>query len=245
MTGSVPGMPRQTGQTRVFGSSGSPCRGRCRAAAEHLRLGPQLGVDLDADDRLVARACDSRRSSSGCAGHGWGRRAVLLDCAARTRAPGVRCSGYPLATPLEYCCVKIGEWDNLGRARAVLQRQLGELGAAEYAAHVTLNQEQRAHAHLRGDRHRAARVHLRARRRRPRGRVDAARASCTDGPACKGLRLQNEAQIDDDSGEVKCGLAHGGRGPEAGAGGGLRAAWTITPIGPMLAFARACIQHAG
>ncbi len=24
MTGSVPGMPRQTGQTRVFGSSGSP-----------------------------------------------------------------------------------------------------------------------------------------------------------------------------------------------------------------------------
>src|SRR4029079_12963429 len=37
--------------------------------------------------------------------------------------------------------VKIGEWDNLGRARAVVQRNLGELGAAEYAAHVTLNQE--------------------------------------------------------------------------------------------------------
>ena len=37
------------------------------------------------------------------------------------------------------CLVKIGEWDNLGRARAALQRQLGELGAAEYAAHVTLN----------------------------------------------------------------------------------------------------------
>ena len=28
MTGNVPGMPRQTGQTRVFGSSGSPARGR-------------------------------------------------------------------------------------------------------------------------------------------------------------------------------------------------------------------------
>ena len=37
--------------------------------------------------------------------------------------------------------MKIGEWDNLGRARALLQRQLGELGAAEYAAHVTVNAE--------------------------------------------------------------------------------------------------------
>src|SRR3970040_1361895 len=35
--------------------------------------------------------------------------------------------------------MKIGEWDSLGRARGMLQRQLGELGAAEYAAHVTLN----------------------------------------------------------------------------------------------------------
>jgi hypothetical protein len=35
--------------------------------------------------------------------------------------------------------VKIGEWDNLGRARALVQRQLGELNADEYAAHVTVN----------------------------------------------------------------------------------------------------------
>jgi hypothetical protein len=35
--------------------------------------------------------------------------------------------------------MKIGEWDSLGRARAILQRHLGELGAAEYAAHVALN----------------------------------------------------------------------------------------------------------
>ena len=35
--------------------------------------------------------------------------------------------------------VKIGEWDNLGRARALLQRQLGEIGATEYAAHVSVN----------------------------------------------------------------------------------------------------------
>lgn len=37
--------------------------------------------------------------------------------------------------------MKIGEWDTLGRARAILQRQLGELGAAEHAAHVTLSPE--------------------------------------------------------------------------------------------------------
>ncbi|MEO6345523.1 MAG: hypothetical protein ABIP01_03140, partial [Candidatus Limnocylindria bacterium] len=35
--------------------------------------------------------------------------------------------------------MKIGEWDTLGRARALLQRQLGDLGAAEYAAHVGVN----------------------------------------------------------------------------------------------------------
>jgi hypothetical protein len=34
--------------------------------------------------------------------------------------------------------MKIGEWDNLGRARALVQRQIGELDAAEYAAHVTV-----------------------------------------------------------------------------------------------------------
>jgi hypothetical protein len=37
--------------------------------------------------------------------------------------------------------MKIGEWDSLGRARAILQRQLGELGASELAAHVALNPE--------------------------------------------------------------------------------------------------------
>ncbi|MEO8639742.1 MAG: hypothetical protein ABI458_07495 [Chloroflexota bacterium] len=35
--------------------------------------------------------------------------------------------------------MKIGEWDSLGRSRAILQHHLGELGAVEIAAHVTLN----------------------------------------------------------------------------------------------------------
>ena len=37
--------------------------------------------------------------------------------------------------------MKIGEWDTLGRARSILQHQLGELGAQEIAAHVALNPE--------------------------------------------------------------------------------------------------------
>ena len=35
--------------------------------------------------------------------------------------------------------MKIGEWENLGRVRGLLQRQLGEVAAVEYAAHVTVN----------------------------------------------------------------------------------------------------------
>jgi hypothetical protein len=37
--------------------------------------------------------------------------------------------------------MKIGEWDSLGSVRGLIQRQLGELQAAEFAAHVTLNPE--------------------------------------------------------------------------------------------------------
>jgi hypothetical protein len=37
--------------------------------------------------------------------------------------------------------MKIGEWDNLGKARGLIQRQLGDLRADEYAAHVGVNQD--------------------------------------------------------------------------------------------------------
>jgi len=35
--------------------------------------------------------------------------------------------------------MKIGEWDNVGKARGLIQRQLGRLGADEYAAHVAVS----------------------------------------------------------------------------------------------------------
>jgi hypothetical protein len=37
--------------------------------------------------------------------------------------------------------MKIGEWDSLGRARAILQQHLGELAAAEIASHVALSSD--------------------------------------------------------------------------------------------------------
>lgn len=35
--------------------------------------------------------------------------------------------------------MKIGQWENLGRARALLQKQLGQLGTLEYASYVAVN----------------------------------------------------------------------------------------------------------
>jgi hypothetical protein len=139
--------------------------------------------------------------------------------------------------------VKIGEWDNIGRARAVVQRQLGELGAAEYAAHVTLNQENgRIRIYVATD------IGLLEYSYAPAG-ADPEGAWMLRGQlfrwaSVRGLRLQSDAQIDDDSGEVravwrlvaedpKLDLAADSEGVEDHA------------VGPMLAFARACIQNAG
>ena len=41
--------------------------------------------------------------------------------------------------------MKIGEWDGIGRARGLIVRQLGELGAQELAAHVTEEAERGRH----------------------------------------------------------------------------------------------------
>ena len=58
-TGRLPGRPRQTGQTWVFGSAPNSVR----AAAEHLGLGAQLDVRLQADHRLEAGDASSKVSS--------------------------------------------------------------------------------------------------------------------------------------------------------------------------------------
>jgi hypothetical protein len=139
--------------------------------------------------------------------------------------------------------VKIGEWDNLGRARAAVQRQLGDLGAAEYAAHVTLNQENgRIRVYVATD------VGLIEYSYSPAS-ADPEGAWMLRGQVyrwsnVKGLRLQTEAQIDDDSGEVKAVWRMVAEDPKldlAADSDGV----DDRAVGPMLAFARACIQHAG
>src|SRR4026208_877734 len=107
--GNVPGRPRQISQTRVFGSSGAPSAG---AVAQSQNI------------------FDSVRS---CA---WTSMPMTVSYSIR-----VVTAMRPIV-PREALCsapMKIGEWDELGRARALLQRQIGELKADESAAHVSVN----------------------------------------------------------------------------------------------------------
>jgi hypothetical protein len=139
--------------------------------------------------------------------------------------------------------MKIGEWDNLGRARAVVQRQLGELGADEYAAHVTLNPDNgRLRIYVATD------LGLLEYGYGPAGADPEGpwmlRGQLYRWPSVKGLRLQNDAQIDDDSGEVRAIWRLVADDPKlqlSADSGGVEDQAT----GPTLAFARACIQHAG
>lgn len=139
--------------------------------------------------------------------------------------------------------MKIGEWDTLGRARALLVRQLGELGATEHAAHVTLNQENgRLRVFVATD------LGLLEYSYAPAG-------SDPEGPwllrgqlnrwaSVRGLRLQADAQIDDDSGEVRSIWRLVGEDPKIelsadSEGVGERS------VAALLPFAKACIEHAG
>jgi len=139
--------------------------------------------------------------------------------------------------------MKIGEWETLGRSRALLQRQLGELGAAEYAAHVTLNPEN---------------GRLRVLVATDIGLLDYAYAPAGADPEAqwllrgqlyrwanvRGLRLQTDAQLDEESGEIRSIWRVVADEPKME----LTADSTGDPDrapGTLLPFARACIQNAG
>ena len=140
--------------------------------------------------------------------------------------------------------MKIGEWDSLGRARAILQHHLGELGAAEYAAHVAMNPENgRLRVLVATD------IGLLDYNYQPAGADPAGpwalRGQLYRWTSVKGLRLQTDAQLEDSDAadarwiwrvtaeEPKIELvaesfAEGERSPDA-----------------LLPLARACIEHAG
>ncbi len=141
------------------------------------------------------------------------------------------------------CCaaMKIGEWDNLGRARELVQRQLGELGATEYAAHVTVNSDN---------------GRLRIFAATDSGLLDYQYAPAGADPqgawilrgqmvrwsAVRGLRLQTDAQLDEATDAVKAVWRLVAEDPKM--------ELTVTTddgqkaIEAVAAFARACIQQA-
>jgi hypothetical protein len=139
--------------------------------------------------------------------------------------------------------MRIGEWNDLGRARLLLQRQLGELGAAEYAAHVTVNPDNgRLRIFVATD------TGLLDYTYSPAGASPEGdwilRGVLVRWPSVRGLRLQTDAQVDEETQVV-------------------RSLWRLVAEDPkielvansededdravqaLLAFARACIQHAG
>jgi hypothetical protein len=139
--------------------------------------------------------------------------------------------------------MRIGEWNDLGRARLLLQRQLGELGAAEYAAHVTVNPDNgRQRIFVATD------TGLLDYTYQPVGmNTDGdwiLRGLLVRWSSVRGLRLQTDAQIDEETQVV-------------------RSVWRLVAEEPklelvansededdravqaLLAFARACLQHAG
>lgn len=139
--------------------------------------------------------------------------------------------------------MKIGEWETLGRARALLQRQLGELGAAEYATHVTLNPDT---------------GRLRVLVATDIGLLDYGYAPIGNDPegqwmlrgqlyrwaSVKGLRLQADAQLDEETGEIRSVWRLVAEDPKIELGADSAGTDERSPVA-LLPFARACIEHGG
>jgi hypothetical protein len=139
--------------------------------------------------------------------------------------------------------MKIGEWDTLGRARALLVHQLGDMDATEYAAYVVLNEDTgRLRIYIATD----------------LGLLDygyGPAGADPEGPwmlrgqlyrwaSVKALRLQTDAQLDEETGEVRSLWRLVAEDPKLelsadSSGTGEHATSALLP------FAKACIQHAG
>ena len=138
--------------------------------------------------------------------------------------------------------VKIGEWDNVGRARGLVQRQLGELGAAEYAAHVTVNPDNgRLRIFVATD------AGLLDYQYAPAGADPEGtwilRGQLVRWSSVRGLRLQTDAQQQDGSDDVKAVWRLIAEDPKM--------ELTVTSddgekaIEAVASFARSCLQNAG
>ena len=139
--------------------------------------------------------------------------------------------------------MRIGEWDDLGRARLLLQRQLGELGAAEYAAHVTVNPDNgRLRIFVATD------TGLLDYLYQPVGSNSEGdwilRGSLVRWASVRGLRLQTDAQIDEETQSVRSIWRLVAEEPKVDLSANSEDE-DDRAVQALLAFARACLQHSG
>lgn len=138
--------------------------------------------------------------------------------------------------------MKVGQWDNLGRARGLVQRQLGELGATEFAAHVTVNADNgRLRVFVATD------AGLLDYQYAPAGANAEGtwilRGQLIRWGSVRGLRLQTDSQQDEGTDEVKAVWRLVSEDP--------RMELTVSSddgekaIEALASFARACLQYAG
>lgn len=137
--------------------------------------------------------------------------------------------------------MRIGEWDNLGRARQLLQQQLAEMGATEYATHVAVNEDNgRLRILLASD------LGLMDYQYAPVGANPEGpwllRGQLHRWASVRNLRLQTDAQLEEDGGATKSVWRLVAEDPKielmATTDQGQRA------IDAVLAFGRACLQQA-
>ncbi|HEX5396660.1 MAG TPA: hypothetical protein VFX74_06150 [Candidatus Limnocylindria bacterium] len=139
--------------------------------------------------------------------------------------------------------MKIGEWDALGKARALLQRQMGDLGATELATHVTINPENgRMHVLVATD------IGLADYSWAPAGSAADTdwylRGTLYRWRSVRGVRLQTDAQIGEDTSQMQSIWRLVGEDPKIE----LAATGTGTDreaVDALLSFAHACMERAG
>jgi hypothetical protein len=138
--------------------------------------------------------------------------------------------------------MKIGEWDTLGRSRQLLQRQLADMGATEFAAHVAVN---------------ADNGRLRILVATDLGLMDyhyGPAGSDPEGPwslrgqlhrwiSVKGLRLQSDAQLDEANDSAQSVWRLVAEDPKVELTASSHQG--EQEIAAVMALANACIRHAG
>jgi hypothetical protein len=91
--------------------------------------------------------------------------------------------------------VRIGEWADIGRSRLLVQRELGELGANELASHVSMHADgQRQRILIATD---IGLLDYNFQPTSPGGATYELRGGLHRWPAIRGMRLQSDAQWDD------------------------------------------------